>query len=97
VPPSSYAWEDAKTYCAALDLSGAGWRLPNVKELQTIVDETRADPAIDETAFPSTPSELFWTSSPVAGNANYAWNVYFNYGDSNADGVLYTGRVRCVR
>ena len=52
---------------------------------------------IDEMAFPSTPAEWFWTSSPFTGSSGYAWVVDFGYGySSNFDVGLYY-RVRCVR
>ena len=54
-----------------------GWRLPNIKELSTIVDPIRANPGIDPTAFPATPPDRFWSSSPYAGDSNSAWNVFF--------------------
>jgi hypothetical protein len=60
--------------------TGVAWRLPNVKELASIVDRSRSNPAIDTSAFPATPSNAFWSSSPYVGFTNYAWNVYFNYG-----------------
>ena len=41
-------WEHALAYCSDLDLGGSGdWRLPNVKELQSIVDYSGSFPAID--------------------------------------------------
>ena len=43
--------------------SQTGWRLPNVKELASIVDRTRQNPAIDIAAFPATPC-CAWSSSP---------------------------------
>src|SRR5689334_16839225 len=55
--PSTYTWTDASPYCGALNLGGMGWRLPSVRELQTIVDETLHAPAIDATAFSGTPSD----------------------------------------
>ena len=36
VAPGTYAWAGAKAYCAGLNLGGTGWRLPTIKELQTI-------------------------------------------------------------
>jgi len=93
-------WAEAKAFCASLTLGGlTGWRLPGLTELYTIVDFT-VSPAIDHTAFPSTPSERFWTSSPYAGVSYpvYAWYVDFNDAQSRhtlAGGYLY--RVRCVR
>ena len=36
-------WEDALAYAEDLDLAGyRDWRLPNAKELQSIVDYTRS-------------------------------------------------------
>lgn len=57
-----------------------GWRLPNVKELSSITDKTRSNPAIDVTAFPATPSNYYWSASPYAGDAANAWFVYFGVG-----------------
>ena len=77
-----------------------GWRLPNVKELSSLVDRSRSYPAIDPTAFPNTPSDIFWTSPPYVGSSSYAWHVYFNSGgvygsggDRN-DGYYYVRLVR---
>jgi len=89
---------EAQAYCVALVLGGvSGWRLPARMELLTIVDFTTA-PAIDSTAFPNTPGERFWTSSPNAGLPAEAWFVSF--GDGGAEdtgggsGLLL--RARCV-
>ena len=60
--------------------TSVAWRLPNVKELSSIADKTRSNPAIDTTAFPATPANLFWSSSPYVGNASYAWVVVFSVG-----------------
>ena len=96
-------WAEAKAYCAGLATSKFGgysdWRLPTVKELRSIVDYRVAapGPTIDQTAFPNTPAERFWTSSPRAGSSGDAWFVNFNDGRSNYDDVGNGSRVRCVR
>jgi len=64
----------AKTEATA---SGKAWRLPNVKELSSLVDRSRCYPAIDVAAFPATPSSWFWSSSPYAGGSYSAWLVSF--------------------
>jgi hypothetical protein len=97
VAPVTYTWAGAKTYCAGLNLGGTGWRLPTVKELQTIVDDSRTNPPIDATAFPSTPAGTFWSSSPLAGSSSGAWDVRFDSGRTEAPSVSLTLCVRCVR
>jgi hypothetical protein len=95
---------DAATYCSQLSLGGVGaggWRLPGVMELSTIVDFTADDPAINPTAFPSTPADEFWTSTPYAGvTVGEGWSVSFATGRASASAVAATGatifRARCV-
>jgi hypothetical protein len=89
---TTMTWAAAQTYCPP------GLRLPTLKELRSIVDFTVAHPGgpmIDQTAFPNTPSQGFWTSSPYIGSAGNGWAVYFDNGDANyGSGSL---SVRCVR
>lgn len=99
VPASSYAWAGAGTYCASntAGLTGTGWRLPSLNELQSLVDDSRQSPCIDPTAFPSTPVDLFWTSSPDVSSAGYARLVAFGNGATGIELVTAARRVRCVR
>ena len=101
VSSTLYTLADAKTYCAGVgaSLGGTGWRVPTIKELLSIVDFSQTGaPMIDPNAFPSTPSELFWSSSPLAGSSSSAWYVDFNDGSSSAyDAVTDAYNVRCVR
>ena len=60
--------------------TGVAWRLPNVKELASIADRSKSNPAIDTVAFPATPVSAFWSSSPYVGYAYGAWVVDFGYG-----------------
>ena len=92
-------WVEAKAYCASLALGGlSGWRLPAVTELSTIVDFTVTSGAtIDATAFPNTPADDFWTSSPSAGYSGYEWVVSFIDGALYSPDVDVNDRVRCVR
>ena len=88
-------WAESQAYCASLTLGGvSGWRLPARNELSTIVDFTKTNPCIDETAFPNAPSDWFQTSSSNADSPGWSWNVSFYIGFSDANEV---GRVRCVR
>jgi Protein of unknown function (DUF1566) len=104
VSSTTYTWSGVQTYCAGVgtSLGGTGWRLPTVKELYSLVDLSQtAGPYIDPTAFPSTPSDSFWSSSPVASSPSRRWVVEFDRGDTYASDVSlsYTPpcHVRCVR
>lgn len=99
VPPATYSWADAKTYCMGVGatLGGSGWRLPTAKELQTIVDESRFKPAINPTAFPATPTDSYWSSTPYGTAGDMAWRVIFDYGVSNGNFATFVYSVRCVR
>lgn len=77
--------------------AGDTWRLPNVKELASIVDSSRFNPAIDPTAFPATPGSWFWSSTPYVGNASGAWGIDFGKGFVDYTIRSWTGRVRLVR
>jgi hypothetical protein len=48
----------------ALAKTQSGWRVPNAKELSSLVDRSRFNPAIDPIAFPQTQSAFYWTSTP---------------------------------
>jgi Protein of unknown function (DUF1566) len=73
------------------------WRLPSATELQTIVDDTQHDPAIDLKAFPATTSEGFWTAQAALGASDSAWFVSFSTGASGTTPTTALLRVRCVQ
>ena len=58
------------------------WRVPNIKELQSLVDVTRHSPAINTTCFP-TPigQQLVWSASPYAVETELrSWVIDFQTG-----------------
>jgi len=88
-------WAEAQAYCTEPE---SGLRLPTVKELLSIVDDTVASgPTINQTAFPNTPTDFFWTSSPCDIPSGDSWIVDFGSGSSNNSDVGASNRVRCVR
>lgn len=56
-----------------------------------------ADPTIEIHAFPETPSSWFWSSSPYAGGAGYAWGVSFDNGNVDDYYEGFALYVRLVR
>lgn len=73
------------------------WRLPNVKELFSLVEKCAVNPAINTTVFPSTPSSYVWSGSPYAYNSSNAWSVNFSYGNAAFNYRSYAYSVRLVR
>lgn len=91
-------WTSALQDCVDLRLGGFDdWRLPTVKELLTLVDESALDPSLDVAAFPDTPSEWLWASSPGLAPPSYAWAVSFTDGFSTPAAATQHYVSRCVR
>jgi len=98
----SFTWQAALQQPGVINSSGfAGyhdWRLPNVKELRSIVEEKCANPAINLVRFPNTPSSFVWSDSPyIFYNSYNAWYVHFYNGFSYNDVRSYNYQVRLVR
>lgn len=90
--------QPAINYCDSLSLAThSDWRLPNVKELMSIVDYGRVSPAIDPTYFPATQSGYYWSSTADETNTNAAWVVGFDGGIVSSDSMDSNYYVRCVR
>jgi Protein of unknown function (DUF1566) len=101
-PSGTYAWADARSYCASLTLNGAGgWRLPTAKELLTIADVTKStSPAIDCSAFPGARANISWSATSFAGftpSTPFAWAVRFDSANPVTFDVSSLNSVRCVR
>lgn len=76
----------------------AGWRMPTIDELLSIVHFGAAAPAIDTTYFPSTSGNPYWAGTSSARAANSAWTVNFSDGSSGGANKSDNGyRVRLVR
>ena len=72
-------WQGILQYCESLDFAGhTDWRLPNVRELQSVVDYGRFCPAIDPVF--GAVSDWYWSSSTGAGYPGRAWGVIFSDG-----------------
>jgi len=115
---NKYTWSDAFAVKLAALNAGSGlaghtdWRLPNVKELQTLVDYELGFPGpavapafntlcfsgcLAESNCSCTASELYWTSTSSATYLGSAW--YVNFSDGGVVGIDKTEprAVRAVR
>jgi hypothetical protein len=81
----TYGWSGAITACEGLTYAGhSDWRLPNIAELQSIVNYGRSNlPTIGENDSPSpwvgTQSGNYWSSTTSISNTLVAWYVSFKF------------------
>lgn len=88
---------NATTYCQSLTLANtSNWRLPNAKELASIVDYRANRPAIDAAEFPDT-DVRYWSVTNNPNSSNSAWYVFFESGAVQSDIKDELFFVRCVR
>jgi hypothetical protein len=86
-------WAQALTDANALDSGSCGltdgseagdWRLPNVKELRSLIDFDQSDPALSNGhPFLNLPSSWHWSSTTFAGFPASAWHVLLDVGNTN--------------
>lgn len=83
---SWFSWNDAHRVVARLPeaMKREGWRMPTVQELRTLLARHCTDPAINTEVFPNAPSWFFWSDTEYKENPDYAWQVDFNTGETNA-------------
>jgi hypothetical protein len=96
------SWFDATgAWISAVNAEGyaghSDWRVPNVKELMSIVDYGLSGPAIDYPMFDPTGTDNYWSSTSSAPNLSRAWAVNFFDGNVFANVKINTSRVRAVR
>lgn len=84
-PATTFTWANALVYAR----TQSGWRVPNVKELSSIIDHSCTAPSLSSTAFPGAVSGSTWTSTP-------AWAVNFSDGSVNRESVSSTFSLRLV-
>jgi len=78
----TYTWQAALQAAQTLNTTGGGfatytdWRLPNVKELNSIIESQCNGPSINVTVFPAALTANHWSASP-SGNAANAWLTDF--------------------
>jgi len=91
----------ASGYCGLNDSSKAGdWRLPNWKELGSLIDLGQVNPAMPEDcplAASTTMFFYYWMSTTYAVSVNSAWMVNFNNGNDSTSDKSNNHYVRPVR
>ena len=91
-------WEEALTYCNGLMLGEhTDWRLPNVKELQSLIDYGNLGPALPSGHPFTGVASHYWSSTTSAYFSDDAWYVYLSYGFVYYDSKGYSFYVWPVR
>jgi len=90
-------WATVSILCTDL---GDGSRLPEVKELISLVDYSKFNPALPEgNPFPAVQSVGYWSETPNAASSDLAWRVDFDRGlvDPNGHKIGNYYNAWCVR
>ena len=92
-----HSWPSALNEAESSNFAGYNdWRLPNIKELVSLVEECKSWPAINDKLFPSTPNAQVWSGSPDTHSVS-TWYADFLHGTSNTTGRNIGGHVRLIR
>lgn len=96
--PTAFSWEDALSYAEGLSWSGFDdWRLPNIKELQSLQDVKLIQPCINTVFFPAIGIKKYWSSTSLANQETKAWYMDTNFGITTYDLKTSANYVLCVR
>ncbi len=72
------------------------WRIPEIRELLSIIDFKKYDPAILN-GFSIDEPNYYWSSTQYMGDPDKVWGIDFKDGATTSNGKAYDRRVRCVR
>ena len=87
----SVNWSTAKQSC------GAGWRLPSIEELSTLINYERNSAPIIDTEFVSSTGTHFWSQTESFQNNAYAFMVGFGSGRISTQLKTGSAAYRCVK
>jgi len=104
----SLNWEQSLHLAQSTSFAGSSnWRVPNQRELISIIARNCIEPSLNETIFPMTSQNHYWSSSPVvtlcgAGPGcdeidNLTWGINLHDGLERALYRESTNNVRLVR
>lgn len=95
--PDTLTWEEALTYADTLTLKGySNWRLPNIKELQSINDESRINPSLNTTYFNTGGAKKYWSSTSLPNQTTKAWFLDTQFGITTYDTKTTKHYLICV-
>jgi Protein of unknown function (DUF1566) len=99
----TYTWEAAGRLASELNQRGSyfysDWRLPQLRELATLIERACSSPRVNLSVFPNTPAGIYWSATPRPGAQDPSSAYALGFG---SDGVEYQAKdvqshVRLVR
>ncbi len=95
---NTMTWEQALVYANSSSLAGkTDWRLPNVKEIQSLNDVSRHHPSFNTTYFPNVLAGNYWSSTSMINTPTKAWDINVDYGIVSYNDKTISENVLLVR
>ena len=93
----SITYYQSQDYCEKLVIGKYNnFRIPTLRELQSIVNYKKYDPAIKK-GFDYVSNEYYWSTTPFADDNKIVWLVNFKKGERTVKDMHYDRHIRCVQ
>lgn len=94
----TFIWDRALVYAEGLTIgTSSDWRLPNIKELQSINNELATNPSVFTLYFSSLGVHNYWSSTTLPNQTLNAWYWSTQFGITTYDLKTNPNYVLCVR
>lgn len=94
----SINWEDALEYAEQLVVDGKNdWRLPNIKELESINEESISQPSVNPATFQGIGIKKYWSSTSLPNQPARAWYMDTRFGVVTYSLKTAKNNLLCVR
>jgi hypothetical protein len=91
-------WEQSLYYAENLSLAGnSDWRVPNIKEVQSLNDEALVNPSVNTLFFTTIGLKKYWSSTSLPNQTSQAWYFDTRYGITSHDVKTKALNLLCVR
>jgi hypothetical protein len=95
---SMQTWEQALSFSENLILANnTNWRLPNIKELQSLNDESVIQPSVTSPYFANLGVKKYWSATSLPNQTTKAWYWDTQFGVTTYDTKTNSNSVLCVR
>ena len=95
--PNVVTWEQALTYAEGLTIgTTSDWRLPNIKELQSLTNEAATNPSVFSPYFSGLGVHNYWSSTSLPNQTTKSWYWNTQFGITTYDVKTNSNYVLCV-